>query len=117
MRRLRREHGMEMIAPNRRRRKRTQDGRPLRRYLRRWKGERLFAEELSPDQQPLGTSRGQLSRDGSTRLRVDPLDASVRLVLGRVLQTVGAEPARAVLRPAGKRRTRCAACQTHWATR
>jgi transposase len=32
-----------MIAPNRRRRKRTQDGRPLRRYLRRWKVERLFA--------------------------------------------------------------------------
>jgi transposase len=26
-----------------RRRKRTQDGRPLRRYLRRWKIERLFA--------------------------------------------------------------------------
>ena len=46
--RLRREHGIEMIAPNRRRRKRTQDGRPLRRYLRRWKVERLFAEELSP---------------------------------------------------------------------
>src|SRR5664280_1347155 len=41
--RLRREHGIEMIAPNRRRRKRTQDGRPLRRYLRRWKVERLFA--------------------------------------------------------------------------
>ena len=47
--RLRREHGIAMIAPNRRRRKRTQDGRPLRRYLRRWKVERLFAEELSPD--------------------------------------------------------------------
>ena len=80
--RLRREHGIAMIAPNRRRRKRTQDGRPLRCYLRRWKVERLFAEGLSPDQQPLGTSRGQLSRDGSTRLRVDPLEASVRLVLG-----------------------------------
>src|ERR1019366_3407727 len=37
--RLRREHGIEMIAPNRRRRKRTQDGRPLRRYLRRSKVE------------------------------------------------------------------------------
>jgi transposase len=36
-------HGIEMIAPNRRKRKRTQDGRPLRRYLRRWKVERLFA--------------------------------------------------------------------------
>lgn len=42
--RLRREHGVELIAPNRRnKRKRTQDGRPLRRYLRRWKIERLFA--------------------------------------------------------------------------
>jgi transposase len=37
------EYGMEMIAPNRRGRSRTQDGRPLRRYRRRWKIERLFA--------------------------------------------------------------------------
>ena len=37
--------GVEMIAPHRRNRKRpkTQDGRPLRWYKRRWKGERLFA--------------------------------------------------------------------------
>lgn len=36
--------GIEMIAPNRRNRKhRTQDGRPLRRYKRRWKVERTFA--------------------------------------------------------------------------
>ena len=35
--------GIEMIAPNRAKRRRTQDGRPLRRYLRRWKIERLFA--------------------------------------------------------------------------
>lgn len=36
--------GVEMIAPHNRRRKcRTQDGRPLRRYRRRWKVERLFA--------------------------------------------------------------------------
>lgn len=36
---------IEMIAPHRRNRKRkaTQDGRPLRRYRRRWKIERLFA--------------------------------------------------------------------------
>ncbi|MSO49972.1 MAG: hypothetical protein EXQ49_08745 [Acidobacteria bacterium] len=32
-----------MIATNRSRRRRTQDGRPLRRYSRRWKIERLFA--------------------------------------------------------------------------
>jgi len=38
------ETGVEMIAPHRSNRKnRTQDGRPLRRYTRRWKIERLFA--------------------------------------------------------------------------
>jgi transposase len=37
-------HGVELIAPQRRTRtQRTQDGRPLRRYRRRWKVERLFA--------------------------------------------------------------------------
>ena len=35
--------GIKMIAPNRRGRKKTQDGRPLRRYRRRWKVERLIA--------------------------------------------------------------------------
>ena len=35
--------GTEMIAPNRANRSPTQDGRPLRRYGRRWKIERLFA--------------------------------------------------------------------------
>jgi transposase len=37
--------GLELIAPHRRNRKKpkTQDGRPLRRYRRRWKVERLFA--------------------------------------------------------------------------
>ncbi len=39
-----REEGIEMIAPHRRnRKKKTQDGRKLRRYKRRWKIERLFA--------------------------------------------------------------------------
>ncbi len=38
------ETGVEMIAPHRSNRtNRTQDGRPLRRYRRRWKVERLFA--------------------------------------------------------------------------
>jgi transposase len=41
--RLQDQHGVEMIAPNQRKRRKTQDGRPLRRYLRRWKLERLFA--------------------------------------------------------------------------
>jgi transposase len=40
---LREEEGIELICPHRRRRKKTQDGRPLRRYKRRWKIERLFA--------------------------------------------------------------------------
>jgi transposase len=38
------EMGVEMIAPHTRTRKtKTQDGRPLRRYRRRWHIERLFA--------------------------------------------------------------------------
>jgi len=42
--RLLAERGIEMIAPHRKnRRQTTQDGRPLRRYKRRWKVERLFA--------------------------------------------------------------------------
>ena len=42
-RRLERDYGIEMIAPNRENRSQTQDGRPLRRYKRRWRVERLFA--------------------------------------------------------------------------
>lgn len=43
--RLARTRGVEMIAPHRRNRRKTktQDGRSLRRYRRRWKVERLFA--------------------------------------------------------------------------
>lgn len=40
------DYGIELIAPHRldwRKRPKTQDGRPLRRYKRRWKVERLFA--------------------------------------------------------------------------
>ena len=39
------DQGIELIAPHRKNRKKpaTQDGRPLRRYKRRWKIERLFA--------------------------------------------------------------------------
>jgi transposase len=37
-------YGIEMIAPHKgERRQATQDGRPLRRYRRRWRVERLFA--------------------------------------------------------------------------
>lgn len=44
-RRLQHERGLEMIAPHQdnRRKSPSQDGRPLRRYRRRWKIERLFA--------------------------------------------------------------------------
>ena len=42
--RLQQERGIELIAPHIGNRKlKTQDGRPLRRYRRRWKIERLFA--------------------------------------------------------------------------
>jgi transposase len=45
--RLKQQRGIEMIAPHRvvlnRKRPVSQDGRPLRRYARRWKVERLFA--------------------------------------------------------------------------
>ena len=39
------EQGIDMIAPHRKNRKKTktQDGRKLRRYKRRWKVERFFA--------------------------------------------------------------------------
>jgi len=38
------QYGVAMISPNRRNRKqKTQDGRQLRRYRRRWKVKRLFA--------------------------------------------------------------------------
>ena len=41
---LLRERNVELIAPNKSNRiVKTQDGRPLRRYKRRWKVERLFA--------------------------------------------------------------------------
>ena len=43
--RLHKQYGIELIAPHKggRRRPKTQDGRKLRRYCRRWKIERLFA--------------------------------------------------------------------------
>ena len=44
-RRLAEQYGIELIAPHKynRRKPRSQDGRQLRRYCRRWKIERLFA--------------------------------------------------------------------------
>jgi len=40
---LAQQYGIELIAPNRRNRSKSQDGRQLRRYRRRWRVERLFA--------------------------------------------------------------------------
>lgn len=40
---LKENFGVEMIAPNRARCTQTQDGRPLRRYVRRWKVESMSA--------------------------------------------------------------------------
>ena len=40
---LKEEYGIEMIAPNRRNRSKSQDARKLRRYRKRWRVERLFA--------------------------------------------------------------------------
>jgi len=43
-RKLKKEYDIELIAPHREGRKcKTQDGRPLRRYKKRWRVERLFA--------------------------------------------------------------------------
>ena len=40
---LKQNYGIELIAPQRENRSKTQDGRKLRRYKRRWRVERLFA--------------------------------------------------------------------------
>ena len=59
------EGAVELIAPNRSNRKvKTQDGRSLRRYRRRWKVERLFAwlHNFPPAGEPLGVRRHELLR-------------------------------------------------------
>jgi transposase len=71
------EQGITLIAPHRpNRRRKTQDHRPLRRYRRRWKVERLFAWLHSF--RSMGVSRNQLPRYGSTRLHVNSIETSVR---------------------------------------
>ena len=102
--RLRQEHSVGLIVPTRRRRKRTQDGRPLRRYRRRWKVERLFclAEELPPYLQPLGTPCRQLSRNGSTRMHVDSLETSMGLLLVLFCVSCARQPRRYQQREAAK---------------
>jgi hypothetical protein len=68
--------GIEIIAPHRRGRTRpkTQDGRPLRRYRRRWKIEQLFARlwQLPPSHGALRVLRPQLPGVRSSQLYPDP---------------------------------------------
>lgn len=40
---LKDKYGISLIAPNRKKRNKSQDGRKLRRYCRRWKIERMFS--------------------------------------------------------------------------
>jgi hypothetical protein len=97
--RQRQEHSVELIVPNRRRRKLTQDGRSLRRYRRRWNVERLFClpEELPPYLRPL-----ELSLNGSTRMHVDSLETSTRLSLVLFCVSCARQPRRYQQREAAK---------------
>lgn len=77
------EYGIEMIAPNRENRSQTQDGRALRRYLRRWVVERLFAwlHWVPQTGCALRISRGELPRHGPARLHEDHVALFVRTEL------------------------------------
>jgi len=78
------QRGIELIAPHRRDRKRkTQDGRPLRRYRRRWKVERLFAwlQNYRRVVDALRASLRELSGNGAPRLLPPPAAAFMRRLL------------------------------------
>jgi hypothetical protein len=71
-----------MIAPHRgQRRTPSQDGRPLRRYRKRWRVESAFrlASSFSTTRDPLGVSRRQLLWDGSPWVHENPFPLSVTL--------------------------------------
>jgi len=71
--RLLEERGIELISPNRsNRRIRTQDGRPLRRYTRRWK------PQLPPTRHPLRAARRKLSRLRPSRMHRHPVSTFLR---------------------------------------
>ena len=76
-------YGIEMLAPKRRNRGVTQDGRPLRRYRRRWRVERLYclAPQLSPPGHPLGVPHRKLPRFRSPRMPPTSPAVFMRLVL------------------------------------
>jgi DDE family transposase len=62
-RRLHEEYGIEMIAPNRRNRSRSQDGRKLRRYCSAGESRGLcMAAQLPPPCHPMGTSHREFPR-------------------------------------------------------
>ncbi len=78
------ETGAEMIAPHRSSRKNlTQDGRPLRRYCRRWKIERLFAwlQNFRRLVNTLRTFAGQLRRHGARWMLPHPSTPFMRCAL------------------------------------
>lgn len=77
------ECGVEMIAPNRANRKqKTQDGRALRRYKRRWKVERLFTWMLSTVSDQMGSEDRKLPRFRATWMPAHPREAFMRWLLG-----------------------------------
>jgi len=73
---LKQDYGVELIAPHKsnRRKPRTQGGRALRRYCRRWKIERFFAwlPQFQTRGHSLGIPRKQLPRHGSACLYRHP---------------------------------------------
>jgi len=78
-----REQGTEMIAPHKRTRlKRTQDGRQLRRYERRWIVERFFALD-SRETSPLGSLGVLPAQSSRLRAACSPMHPA-RAVLGTV---------------------------------
>lgn len=79
--RLLEHYGTELIAPNKiNRRVQTKDGRPLRRYRRRWKIERLFtlAVQLPPPSGALRRPCRELSRVFAPGRHCHPLEVFLR---------------------------------------
>lgn len=73
--------GIEMIAPHRRDRRKTQGGRPLRRYRRRWKVERTIAwlQSFRRVRTRDEVKGRQLSQDGSVGLHHHPAPRIFRM--------------------------------------
>jgi hypothetical protein len=80
---LEEEYGIELIAPNRGRRGKTQDGRPLRRYKMKMESGAAFRldAQLSPTRHPMGISHRELLRLRPPRLPSNATQALMRLLL------------------------------------